>query len=100
MINETKIIDVLNESFQKEVDKHEEHKSRVLKAIQWWNEKSVPSVLEGFVNCRIWVNDVECLCTLIDLRGTPYYNVNFEVRPLSSSNDAGSGAGAPHRVSF
>lgn len=102
MVDKDRILIALDDNFLEESRKHQEHKLRVEKAIDWFNsnQKSKSEKDSGFVGSRVFVNNVECLCTYCDLRGAPFYNANIEVRPLSSNEDAGSGAGMRHVISF
>lgn len=94
------IIDKIDSDFQKEIERHDDHKRRVIACIEWFNERAIPSEMGGIEHRYVVVNDVVCLCTAVDFRGTPYYNVSITVRPLNSTDDIGFGCGNQKTINF
>lgn len=94
------IIKRLDDHFEKYRKQYEEHKQRVIKAIAWWNENVIIPNGDNFVGSTVKVNGVDCMCMLNDLTGIPFFMTEFKVRPLRMEQDAGSGAGNQHTVSF
>lgn len=103
----SKIIDSLNERFNDYIKKHEAHKQRVIKALDWWDEhsKSRPVYVDdehsiSFVNCLLEVNGIECMCVKNDFTGVPFFVAEFHLLPLSMDGDIGNGAGMRKVVRF
>ncbi len=100
---ENNIINALNEDFNKYELKHEEHKQRVLKAMDWWDEhfKGYNAMDKPmFENSLLEVNGVRCLCIRHQFTGIPYFVAEFIIKPLTTTGDIGNGAGQMKIVSF
>ena len=108
MKKENEIINTLNGRFNDYVEKHEAHKQRVLKALDWWDEHFVAYPISGdetdkdvaFVRCLLNIDGVKCMCVKNDFTGVPLFVAEFHLRPLSMDGDIGNGAGMLKVVSF
>jgi hypothetical protein len=112
----SEILKILDENFDNYITRHKEHKERVLKGFDWFKENVTSIKTDGvieissnhvpakqsnsFMGTKVNVNGVRCMCISNDLRGCPYFNVDFTFRPLSSNDMGDNGAGSAIRITF
>jgi hypothetical protein len=100
MINKDKIFSYLDESFRNVVKLNKEHKNRVNKAIDWFNENVIDKSTETFSGSKVKVNNITAICVENDFRGAPYFECYFIFMPYNVKDDCGGGCGNQYIVKF
>jgi hypothetical protein len=100
MINENVIFKHLDSAFELMSIKHKTHKTRVGKAIKWFNENSIDKSSKTIANSKVIVNKCPSICVEHNFRGAPDFECYFIFMPYNSNDNCGSGCGVNHKIEF
>jgi hypothetical protein len=92
--------DIVNGHILTMKDYHVKHTLFIerLRAFFEWHKNSLVGVstngyTQPFLGDKLLINGIVCLCTYIEIKGTPYNIIKLDARPYSHLEDAGNGAG-------
>lgn len=100
MVNIDNIINVLDSEFEIEIKRHDYHKKRVRRAIEWFNKNAIDNSQEFIASGEVRVNGVIAMCMEYSFTGAPVFECHFIFMPYNSNDDCGSGVGMQHKVEF
>jgi len=78
----------------------EEHCKAVRALIEWFKEKRMDVECTEMRAAKVLIDNIEGLCTKIDIRCWPSFTAKVEVTPLFNTHNLGNGAGSAIVIDF
>lgn len=101
MVKKEEILYELDRDFRKLKTKYEDHKSRVIKAIDWFIEHDLTPLKEDrFINHSVKYKKVVCMIVEANMGSVPFWDCYFVLYPVRAKDDIGRGKGCAVKLEF